>query len=99
MIAAKRGYDPSTGAVNLPESASLYAKFHELGHKNQHLCYPVIFIVMVSLSQIPILGYFVKLAMEWDAYRRAKRQMRYLGLWNKDRAREAGYSLRSYIWR
>lgn len=93
------GYDPATGGNNLPETASIYSKFHELAHGDQHRNSPVMFIIMISLSNLWVIGYFITLWIEFDAMRRAKRKMMSFQLWDRARSQEAWRQYRTYIWR
>lgn len=92
-------YDPKTGEINLAPDASLYCKFHEIAHKQQHLARTWPYIFWRVGSCIPGLKYLATLLIEFDALRRARRTMRFLKIWNASHQREASHMFRSYIWR
>lgn len=89
-------YDPRTRAIHLEPCASLYARFHELAHKEQHEKGAVCFYAWLVLRYFRVVGYLSILWIELDAYLRARRVMLTLGLWNDRACQEAKNNLISY---
>jgi hypothetical protein len=96
-LSGQNYYYPLTKQIVLRPDASLYARFHEEAHRQQHLSAPRLFIVVCVLRGIRVVSYFATLAVEYDAYRRARRVMRRLGLWSEEACQEAKNCLISYV--
>jgi hypothetical protein len=92
-------YNPATREIVLAPSASLYSRFHELAHKDQHESNSTVYIAWVILRRARAINYFVTLWIEFDAYRRTRRVMRRLGLWSDEVRQEARSYLRAYALR
>lgn len=90
-------YDPRTREIVLSPCASLYCRFHELAHREQHETRAAPFLAWSKCCPIRVLGYFALLWIEWDAYRRARRVMQRLGVWSKEACIEARNTFISYV--
>ena len=92
-------FDPTTGEIKLRHDATLYTKFHEIAHKAQHTEKPFMFVLCCSLRLLPLANYLATLWIEYDALRRARKIMQFLGVWNSAVEREAKRAFRSYVFR
>lgn len=90
-------YRPWDRKIVLRPDASLYARFHEEAHREQHETNSVVFWAWASLHFLRGIGWVVTVWIEWDANRRARRAMEKAGLWTKDAQSEARHSIMSYI--
>lgn len=90
-------YNPKTRRINLAPDASLYCRFHELAHKEQHesakwrICFAARFVRGFN--------WIITLLIEYNAYRRARRVMERIGIWSAEAEIEARDALRAYITR
>jgi len=92
-------YVPATRTIVLSPDASLYSKFHELAHKEQHDKMVPAFVAWSIFYRVRVLNYFVTLWVEWDAHRRARRDMEKLGVWSEQAGQEGRNNLMSYAMR
>lgn len=90
-------YDPNTRTIVLSPDAALYTRFHELAHKEQHETGAAVFVAYAKLRSLRVVGYFVILWLEIDAYRRARRAMEKLGCWDDEARERARKDLMSYV--
>lgn len=93
----KSHYNPDQRKIVLHPNASLYARFHELAHADQHEKMVPAFAAWTIFYRVRVLNYFATLWVEFDANRRAKRVMKVLGIWDDGAAREARKNLMSYV--
>jgi hypothetical protein len=92
-------YDPRTGEIHLTSDATLWAKFHELAHKEQHEEMVPAFVAWSIFYRVRLVSYFVTLWVEWEAGRRTRRVMERLGVWNDEACKEGKKNLMSYAMR
>jgi len=92
----RSSYDPRTGEIHCSPGASLYARFHELAHKDQHENGAACYYAWLALRYFRVVGYLSILWIELDAILRARRVMLTLGLWNDRACQEAKNNLISY---
>lgn len=90
-------YSPRDRKIVLTPSASLYARFHEEAHREQHETNAVCFQFWAHLWFFPLIGRLVTLWIEIDADRRARRVMHKLGVWTVEAEKEARANLMSYF--
>jgi hypothetical protein len=96
-MAAPSYYDVKTGTIVLNPNACLYERFHELAHQEQHKTKLLIFQLWRLFRRIRGVGWILTLAIEIDAYRRAKTVMQCIGCWTDDDERYARRALLSYF--
>src|SRR6266404_8348783 len=92
-------YDPETRQIVLTPDATLWARFHELAHKEQHDKMAFVFRAWTVMRYFRILNYFADLWIELDAHFRAKRVMQVLGVWSDEACQEGRNNLMSYAMR
>jgi hypothetical protein len=92
-------YDTRTRRIYLAPDATLYARFHELAHKEQHEKMVPAFVAWSIFYRIRLVSYFVTLWIEWDANRRTRLVMERLGLWTDEACKEGEKNLMSYAMR
>lgn len=90
-------YDHHTRRVFVRPDASAYVRFHEEAHKAQHDEKAAAFMAWLILSRIRIVGYFVTIWVEIDAYRRTREVMERLNLWSDEACKEGRKKLMTYI--
>lgn len=90
-------YHPSTRQIHHAAGASLYARFHELAHAEQHERMTWLFIIWALGHKIPGVRHVVTVLIELDAHRRARVVMQRLGVWTPEAETEGRLSLRSYL--
>jgi Zn-dependent membrane protease YugP len=89
-------YDPRTGSVHY-EGTSIYVYFHERAHQAQHEENSLVFRVWNFSRWFKGLAYLGTLWIEVDAYRRARRRLRAIGLWSPEMQNEARQLLKTYL--
>lgn len=87
-------YNPNTRRIFLEPDASLYCRFHELAHKEQHES--ARWRILFAARFVRGLTYLATLWLEYDAYRRARKVMEHLGVWSAEAETEARLALRAY---
>jgi hypothetical protein len=90
-------YSPRLRKVVVAADATLYVRFHEEAHREQHETAPVFFWLCIYASLLPRVGHYINILFELDADRRARRIMRKLGLWTSDADRQSRENLMSYF--
>ena len=90
-------YNPDTGQIVLLPSASLHVRFHEEAHREQHQNQTAIWRVWNYGRWFWPTQWLVTLLIEWDAYRRTRRNMIRLDLWNAAAETEAREILWNYF--
>lgn len=90
-------YNIDTGKIFLVPSATLYTRFHEEAHKEQHQTRCAIWRIYWYGRYIRGIAWLVILLIEFDAYRRARRRLERLGAWNAELAAEAHDALLSHV--
>lgn len=90
-------YLPAKKQIVLDPNATLYAKFHEEAHRDQHLSSAFVFWAWYYGRVFYCLDYVVTLWIEWDAMRRSRKVMQALGVWTDDAKTEAYRGLKSYM--
>jgi hypothetical protein len=90
-------YDTRTGMVTCQPGASLYVRFHEEAHREQHQSKSAIWRIWWYGRWIRGVQWVVTLLIEYDAYRRARRALERLGAWTAELETEAWHGLKSYI--
>ncbi len=98
-VAEHSFYDPTTGEIVLHPFATLFTRFHELAHKEQHETRCVFWRIWCFGRWIRGVQWLATLLLELDANRRARRNMIALDLWNPQAETEARQDLRSYFTR
>jgi hypothetical protein len=89
MTDLRSHYSPRDHKIVLRPDASLYARFHEEAHREQHETSAIVFHFWAHLWFWPVLGRLVTLWIEIDADRRARRVMQKLGVWSVEAAKES----------
>jgi hypothetical protein len=92
-------YSPRQRKIVVGADATLYVRFHEEAHREQHETVPFFFWLCVYARPLPFAGRYINLLLELDADRRARRIMRKLGIWSAEADRESRENLRSYFTR
>jgi hypothetical protein len=92
-------YDPRTREIKMSPGASLYSRFHELAHKEQHDTMAPVYLAWAIFRQIRFVDWFVTLCIEYDAHRRARRVMQRLEVWSDEACQEGRNNLISYAMR
>lgn len=90
-------YDARTRQIHLRPDATLYTRFHELAHKEQHETKYCVFMAWLRFGGLRLVDYFLGLWLEIDAYRRARRVMEKLGCWNDEARQRARKCLMNHI--
>lgn len=104
MIAPSH-YNPDTGEVWLSDNATMYEVFHEHAHQKQHRSCARVWSAWFFGRFFPVINYFVTLWLEYDALRRAHKEMLRAErifkcrLWDDEVAKEARRRFRSYLLR
>jgi hypothetical protein len=90
-------YSPRDGKIVMAPGASLYARFHEEAHREQHETGATCFWIWRFAWFWPVVGRVVTLWIEIDADRRARKVMHKLGVWTVEAEKEARANLMSYF--
>jgi hypothetical protein len=90
-------YNCDTGEIVLSPSATLYARFHEEAHKEQHQTKCLFFRLWWYGRWIRGVQWVVTVLIELDAYRRARRNMIRLDLWNAEADTEGRHDISNYF--
>jgi hypothetical protein len=90
-------YDCKTGKIEIAPGATLYARFHEEAHKEQHHTKAVIWRLWWHGRWFHGVQWLTTVLVEFDAYRRARRNMIRLDLWKPEYETEARLDLLSYF--
>lgn len=90
-------FNATTGTVHLPPDATDYELFHESAHQEQYQLKTWLFRAWMRLRLMPLVGWLLTCALEYDAYRRARTLMSELNIWTKKDQNEARQALLSYV--
>jgi hypothetical protein len=90
-------YSPVTRQIHLQPCETLYGRFHELAHKEQHEKNTLVFRAWVVGRWIRGVQWIVTVWIEFDAHQRARRAMEKLGLWNDAAKKEGWLNLKTYL--
>lgn len=92
-------YSPRDRKVILAPGASLYSRFHEEAHREQHEQNAFVFWFWARAWFLPLIGRIAVIIIEIDADRRARRVMHKLGVWTAAAEKEARENITSYFTR